>query len=234
MAQDEKQAEVQRILLIGGTGTVGSAVFRALQDFAKNNPNIKFEVLVGARKKSNKDKSIKVDVDIDITDASSIKAAFEKYSGKLDHVICCAGTAPFKSMSELTRKDFETGFGSKALGQIDLALHAFHHLRPNGSVTLTTGVLADIPIKGSGAPSAVNGAVHAFVKATEVDSPHGIRVNVVCAGLLTEAVPHYGPYFPGFHSIPGKDQAQAYIRSVFGGVRSKVIRINPAPAFSES
>ena len=120
-----------KILVIGATGTIGSAVVAAL----------------AARKHDVVAASRSGEVRVDIDDAASVRALFEHLRA-LDAVVCCAGNAAFKPLA--------------ALGDEDFALS----LRERGSVTLTSGVLAQQPMAGSVAVSLVNAGIEGFARAS--------------------------------------------------------------------
>ena len=73
-------------------------------------------------------------------------------------------------------------------GALAVIKHGRHKLAPNGSITLTSGMLAHRPSKGSPLPTAVAGAVEHLVRGFAVDlAPQ--RINGVCPGLtLTELI----------------------------------------------
>jgi hypothetical protein len=42
---------------------------------------------------------------------------------------------------------------------------------------------------------------------------------------MTESLPVFGPFFPGFESVPAARVAQAYVRSVEGPQTGRVYRV---------
>jgi hypothetical protein len=99
------------------------------------------------------------------------------------------------------------------------------HVAEGGSFTLTTGVLAEDPIRGGSSASMVNGALEAFVLAASIEMPRRQRINAVSPGLLTESVEAYGPSFPGFEPVPGARAALAFAKSVEGARTGQVFRV---------
>ena len=100
------------------------------------------------------------------------------------------------------------------LGQINLALAAREVLRDGGSITLTTGILTEQPIRQGSSASLVNGAVEAFVRAAAIELPRQLRINVVSPNVLVESMSSYGPFFRGFEPVTAARAAVAYSRSV--------------------
>ncbi len=71
----------------------------------------------------------------------------------------------------------------------------------------------------------VNGALEAFVGAAAIELPRGLRINIVSAGVLQEAMDAYGPYFRGFEPVPARRVALAYSKSVEGAQTGQIYRV---------
>ena len=196
------------ILIIGGKGTIGS---KLTAYFSK-----KHEVLTAGRSKA--------DLLVDISNSESIEALFKK-TGPVDAIICCAGEAKWAPFNELSEEDFYIGIRSKLMGQVNLVRIGKNHLNAKGSITLTTGILADDPVVMTTSAAMVNGAIHSFVKSVILEMENEIRVNAVSPGLVEKAVDKYGDYFPGHTPIPMDKMLRGYIRSVEGKVNGEIIRI---------
>ncbi|MBT8184608.1 MAG: short chain dehydrogenase [Eudoraea sp.] len=197
-----------KILIIGGKGTIGSSVSAY---FSKNN-----DVIIAGRSEG--------DAIVDLEKSASIKALFEQ-TGALDAIICTAGEAKWAPFEELTESDYYIGLKSKLMGQINVVRYGSKGLNPGGSITLTTGILADDPVPLTSSAAMVNGAIHSFVKAVNLEIENGIRINAVSSGLVEDAVEKYKDYFPGHHPIPMNKMLRGYIRSVEGKGRGEIIRI---------
>lgn len=197
-----------KILIIGGNGTIGKTVTR---HFSK-----KHDVVIGGRTSG--------EVTVDIADSRTIQAMFESI-GKLDAVACIAGEAKWAAFDTMTEADFYIGLKSKLMGQVNLVRIGQKYLTPGGSFTLTTGILADDPVAFTTSAAMVNGAIHSFVKAAALELENGIRINVVSAGLVEDAVDKYEAYFPGHNPIPMKKVVNGYVRSIEGRGTGEIIRI---------
>ncbi len=196
------------ILLIGAQGTLGRAVAEAL------GPR---HTLITAGRNSG-------DLRIDLTDRDSIAAALAR-AGKLDAVISAAGNVAFGGLLELTPEQWEIGLRDKLMGQVNLALLAAPLLADGGSITLTTGVLADDPIRYGASATLVNAGIEGFVRAAALELPRGVRINAVSPGVLQESMPGYAPYFRGFEAVPAARAALGFSRSVEGAQTGQVYRI---------
>ena len=197
-----------KILVIGGKGTIGRTVVDYLQS--------KHEVLIAGRNSG--------DVTVDIADETSIRNMFDKLED-IDAVLCIAGEAKWDYLSELSEEDFYIGIRSKLMGQVNLTRIAQQHLTRGGSITLTTGILADDPVVMTTSAAMVNGAIHSFVKAAALEMQNEIRVNVVSAGLVEDAAEKYADYFPGHNPVPMYKVVNGYVKSVLGKGNGEIIRV---------
>lgn len=197
-----------KILIIGGTGTIGKKV---CDHFSK-----KHEVIVGGRSSG--------DVRVDIADSKSIQEMFESV-GRVDAVVCIAGEAKWAPFDTLTEDDFYIGLESKLMGQVNLVRIGQNYVNPGGSFTLTTGILADQPVLLTTSAAMVNGGIHSFVKAAALELKNGMRINVVSSGLVEDAVGKYGAYFPGHNPIPMHKVISGYVKSVEGWETGQIIRV---------
>ena len=197
-----------KILIIGGYGTIGKKV----SDFFRNG----HDVVIAGRNQG--------DYQLDIADSRNIEAGLKEI-GKVDAIVNIAGEAKWAPFDELTEEDYYIGLKSKLMGQVNLVRIGQHHLRDNGSITLTTGILADDPVYMTASAAMVNGAIHSFVKAVSLELRHKLRLNVVSSGLVEDAYEHYKDYFPGHHVIPMDKMVNGYARSVLGKGNGEIIRI---------
>ena len=197
-----------KILIIGGNGTIGKKV---TEHFSQNH-----EVIVAGRTSG--------ELNVDISDSGSITNLLQK-TGSLDAIICIAGIAKWAPFNEMTEEDFEIGLKSKLMGQVNLVRIGQDYINAGGSITLTTGILADDPVVMTTSAAIVNGAIHSFVKAVVLEIESDVRVNAVAPGLVEDSAEKYKDYFPGYSPIPMKQVVRAYIRSVEGRVTGEVIRI---------
>ncbi len=196
-----------KILVIGGYGTIGKVVVNALKD--------EHELMIAGRSQG--------DVSVDIADSASIKSMFEQV-GKLDAIVCIAGEAKWAPFDDLSEEDYYIGIRSKLMGQVNLTRIGRDYLNDGGSITLSTGILADDPVLKTASAAMVNGGIHSFAQAAALESRHGQRLNVVSLGMVEDAYEKYKSYFPGHNPIPMQKAVNAYMRSIFGTDNGKVIR----------
>lgn len=196
-----------RILIIGGNGTIGRTVSN---HFSKDN-----EVIIAGRNSG--------EIKIDIADSKSIKKGLDQV-GKMDAIVCIAGEAKWADFKDLTEDDYYIGLKSKLMGQVNLVRIGQNYLNHNGSITLSTGILADDPVVKTTSAAMVNGGVHSFVRAVALEIENGIRVNAVSLGMVEDAYEKYKDYFPGHNPVPMKKVINAYVRSVKGKDNGEIIR----------
>lgn len=137
-----------RVIVVGGTGTIGSAVAAALSG--------RHEVVVVGRSRGAGQ--------VDLTSADSIRAMFQSV-GAFNAVVSAAGQAKFGNLDELTDADSQFSFPNKLMGQVNLVRIGRQFITDGGSFTLTSGVLSQEPMKGSASISMVNAGLEGFVRA---------------------------------------------------------------------
>lgn len=193
-----------RVLLIGATGTIGEAVAAALSG--------RHEIVRASRHQA--------DEQVDLADPVSIRALFERV-GRVDAVVSAAGQAAFKPLAALEDEDFVLSLGNKLMGQVNLVRYGMTSVADGGSITLTSGVLAQRPEPGTAAISLVNAGLEGFARATALEAPRGIRVNVVSPPWVTETLEALGR--PPQDGLPAEVVAKAYVRSVEGSESGQVL-----------
>ncbi|AUZ76453.1 MULTISPECIES: short chain dehydrogenase [Aeromonas] len=198
-----------KIVIVGASGTVGSAVSELL---AKDHQVIRVGHSQG-------------DATVDMRDPASIKALFAKL-GQFDALVVASGSVAFNALTEMTDEQWQVGLQSKLMGQINLTRAAIPHLNDKGSITLISGILSEEPINWGVSATTINGAIDHFVKAAACELPRGLRINVVSPTVLTESMDKYASFFPGFVPVPAARVAQAYQKSVLGVQTGQVFRVN--------
>jgi len=197
-----------RILIVGGSGTVGQA---AAKELAKRHE------IVRAGRSSG-------DLTVDVMNEDSVKAMYAKL-GKVDAIVTCVGHVHFGPVATMTPEQFRKGLNDKLMGQVNLVLLGMNNVNDNGSFTLTSGVLDRDPVRQGANAAAVNGAIGAFVKGAAIEMPRGIRINAVSPGLLEESVAKYDGFFPGHEPVSAARVGLAYAKSVDGALTGQVISV---------
>lgn len=186
-----------RIIVVGATGTIGSAIVAALSE---QHDVVSVGHMSGA-------------IRVDLASIESIIQLFRTVEA-FDALVCAAGRAAFGSLDDLKDADFQLGLSNKLMGQVNLVRIGRQYIHDNGSFTLTSGVLSREPMKGSASISMVNAGLEGFARAAALELPRGIRINVVSPPWVTETLiarkmdPSIG--------LPAATVAQAYLAGVEG------------------
>jgi NAD(P)-dependent dehydrogenase (short-subunit alcohol dehydrogenase family) len=200
-----------RVLVIGATGTIGSAVVKAL--------SVRHEVVAVGHKQGA--------WQIDLASQDSIARLYQSV-GTCDAVVSAAGIAKFASLDDLTYEDYFVGLTNKLMGQVNLVRLGRPFLTDGGSFTLTSGVLGRNPMKGSASISMVNAGLEGFVRAAALELPRGLRINVVSPPWVTETLIARG--MDRSIGIPADQVALAYLASVEGTVTGETIDPHEVPS----
>jgi NAD(P)-dependent dehydrogenase (short-subunit alcohol dehydrogenase family) len=193
-----------RIIVIGATGTIGREVVRALSG--------RHEVLEVSRKGGK--------YTADITSKESLERLF-KAVDPFDALVSATGSAAFKPLTALGDEDFQLSLSNKLMGQVNVVRLGLAHVRDGGSITLTSGVLAQEPMQGSAAVSLVNAALEGFTRAAALEAPRGIRINVVSPPWVEETLKAFN--MKGIAGMPAAEVARAYVRSIEGKDTGQVL-----------
>lgn len=193
-----------RILLIG-SGTIGGAIAVALKGH---------DVIRASRSND--------EVKVDIREPESIRAMYAKV-GRVDAVLCAAGSGAWKPLAELTDEDFEMSLHYKLMGQVNLIRYGLEHVNDGGVIAVTTGVLAHNPMPGSAAVSLLNGGLESFVRAAALEAPRGVRVNVISPPWVTETLEEMG--MTGVPGLPAAVVAKAYVDVLTSEDNGRVIEL---------
>ncbi|NOI65102.1 short chain dehydrogenase [Vibrio sp. 99-8-1] len=182
---------MKKVLILGATGLIGSAVSQLLEGSA--------EVVKASFNHPENP--------VDIANPESLKALFAKV-GKVDGIVCVAGMADFIPWEQADDAKWQFGIENKMMGQINTIRYGEEYVNDGGAIVLSTGVLAQYPFPGSGILTTVNAAVEAAIKAsvTEIER---VRINAVSPGWVAETMVAMGmDPEPG---LPAKEVAQYFV-----------------------
>jgi NAD(P)-dependent dehydrogenase (short-subunit alcohol dehydrogenase family) len=193
-----------KVIVIGATGTIGSAIVQAIGN--------RHEVVPVSFSKSM--------IKVDIADKPSITKMFEA-TGRVDAVIIAAGLAKFGPMISLTDADFALCLNNKLMGQVNLVRLGIDHVNDNGSFTLTSGILSRNPMKGSTAISLVNSALEGFSRAAALEMPRGIRINIVSPNWVIDTLKAFN--MDASNGTPVEVVARGYVQALEGSMTGEVI-----------
>jgi NAD(P)-dependent dehydrogenase (short-subunit alcohol dehydrogenase family) len=191
-----------KIVVIGGSGTIGRAVSAALAQ--------RHEVLVASRRGP---------VRVDLADPASVEALFDAVPDA-DAVVCCAASGALTPLGSGDDEEFLTGLDGKLLGQVRLVRAAVRGMPRGGSVTLTSGRF-DGPLQGSTFGHLVNAGLEVFVRAAAEELPAGLRVNTVSPGWVRETLAGMGED----GGVPADVLARVYVDAVEGAMTGSTLTV---------
>lgn len=198
-----------KIIVVGSTGTLGSAV---TADLEKDHEVVKVGFSEG-------------DVQVDIANVASIRAMFEQI-GPFDALVSATGAVHFGPLGDITQDEWQLGFNNKLMGQINLVMEGAKHINDGGSFTLTAGIISKDPIRYGAAATTVCSALEGFAASAALELPRGIRVNVVSPTILEESVHLFGAAFAGFEPVPAAVAAKAFRKSVEGAKNGETLYVH--------
>ncbi|MBP0630357.1 MULTISPECIES: short chain dehydrogenase [unclassified Cupriavidus] len=195
-----------RVLVIGATGLLGKEITALLSE--------EHDVIGASRSTSA--------LSVDISDKESILAMYKKL-GTVDAVVCVGGTAKFAPLDALTDDDFSFSLANKLMGQVNLVRYGIPYISQGGSVTLTSGTLAQHPMLGGAAMSTVNAGIEAFGRAAALEMQGKIRVNVVSPGWVWETLEAMGR--DPAKGVRAAVVAQVYQKCILEDISGQVVSV---------
>jgi NAD(P)-dependent dehydrogenase (short-subunit alcohol dehydrogenase family) len=194
-----------KIVVIGASGTIGSAVAKLLRQ--------RHQVIAVSRSSG--------DYLADITEKASIEATLGAI-GKIDAIVSAAGSAVFKPLANLTDSDFEQSLHDKLMGQVNVVRAGAQYILPGGSITITSGTLAQEPIPGSAVISLVNAGLEGFGRAAALELQSAkVRVNIISPPWIRETL--VALKMDPSSGMLANEVAKAYVQSVENSATGKII-----------
>ena len=172
----------QRIVVIGGSSGMGLATAHAATEAGA-------AVTIASSSKERVDAALAGLPDscdgavLDVRDEAAVSGLFARV-GELDHVVFTAGDrADRRTLGELPLDEAQRVFDVRFWGAVAVAKHAAPHIRPGGSITLTSGTVGVRPTPGAALASAGSAATEGLVRGLAVDLAP-VRVNAVRSGAV--------------------------------------------------
>ena len=185
-------------LVAGGTSGIGRAISRR---FAAEGAT----VVVASRTRHSNEGPMPTDqlireeggnseyVELDIADPAAVERAVAhaiETQGRLDAVVCSAGTFSGGDSREVPVEDWDRQFDVDVRGAFLLARESLKHFVPKryGKVVLVSSNFGLVGVSGFAAYCAAKAAVIGLVRALAVEyGPHGINVNALLPGATHTA-----------------------------------------------
>lgn len=189
----------QRVVVLGGTSGIGLATAKAAACLGA-------QVTVVSRRPASVDRAL---ADLpsgtggraaDLTDTDQARRLFDDL-GSIDHLVFTAGEPlVLMSLDTLDLIKARESFTLRYFGALWAVHAALPHLRPGGSITLTTGIAGRRPGPGWAVAASICGAIESLTRALAVELAP-IRVNAVSPGVVRS---------PLWASMPQASRDQMY------------------------
>jgi NAD(P)-dependent dehydrogenase (short-subunit alcohol dehydrogenase family) len=180
--------EGKRVIIIGGASGIGFAVaeLASAQGAA---------VVIGSSSKARVGAAVArlpgaTGQVVDLRSEESVAGFFGEL-GRFDHLAITAGDWTGSWLASARDIEFDKardGLAVRFWGVLAAVKYGCRTIAEEGSITLTSGMLAHRPMKGAPLATAVGGAVESLARGLAIDLAP-VRVNAVCPGIvLTEQV----------------------------------------------
>jgi NAD(P)-dependent dehydrogenase (short-subunit alcohol dehydrogenase family) len=172
----------KRITVLGGSSGIGLAVAEAAAHEGA-------QVIIASSNRARLDAALKrlpagaEGHAVDLGREAAIQALFDTLGG-FDHLVYTAGEN--LQLANLDRLDMDWArgfFGVRYWGAFAAVKHGAPHIRPGGSITLTSGLASTRPHAGWSVASSICGAMEGLTRALAVELAP-VRVNIVSPGVV--------------------------------------------------
>jgi NAD(P)-dependent dehydrogenase (short-subunit alcohol dehydrogenase family) len=120
---------------------------------------------------------------VDLSDERAVAAFFAKL-GPLDHLVFTAGDSlQLRDLASTDLQQARSAFELRYWAALAAVKYGSPHIRPQGSVVLTTGIAGQRPRKGWVIAASVCGTIEALARALAIELAP-IRVNAVSPGVV--------------------------------------------------
>ncbi len=173
----------RRVVVIGGASGIGFAVAALSREAGA-------EVVIASSNAANVAAAVgrlsgTTGETVDVRDEASVSGLFENL-GAFDHLAITAADwshTMFPATRDIDLSAARDSFEVRFWGALAAVKHATPAIAPDGSITLTSGMLAHRPRRGAPLASAIGGAVEHLTRGLAIDLAP-MRINAVCPGII--------------------------------------------------
>jgi len=196
-----------KIIVIGGTGTIGTAVASLL----KQN----HEVITVGRTSG--------DYNANLENRDSLNDLFNKIHN-VDGVISLAGDAELAPYHSQPEEQIDLAINSKLRGNVDLIRIASNKIKKGGFIILTSGMAANNYMPGASSVSMSLAGLEAYIKAIQIEPYNDIRIQAIRPVIITETMKAFNLDLP--FSVSAAETAEVYERIVNAEDISPVVSVS--------
>jgi len=175
---------VKRALITGASRGIGAATARELA--ARG-----WQVVINYCRSKEKAEALAREtggtaICADVSDEAQVKAMFAE-AGEVDALVCCAGTAHFGLLSDMSADEWRRIFAVNTDGVFYCCREAIPHMvrQKSGSIVIVSSMWGQTGGSCEAAYSASKGAVIALTKALAKElGPSNVRVNCIAPGVI--------------------------------------------------
>ena len=175
--------ERKRVVVIGGATGIGFAIAELACELGAT-------IVIGSSKKTNVSAAVErlqgaTGFTVDLRDEASVTGFFGQV-GAFDHLAITAGDwggPMFVSIQDLDLTQAQELFTVRFWGVLAAVKYRCRKIAQDGSITLTSGMLAHRPTKGASMATALAGAAEHLTRGLAMDLAP-VRVNAVSPGLI--------------------------------------------------
>lgn len=171
-----------RVLIVGGTSGIGLAVATAVAEHG-GTP------IVASRNPPSVDRALELlggdaeGIVVNLADSASVEAMATS-AGSVDHLAYTAGEPlSLRLLADITPEIARSFFDTRYVGALTAIRAVVPAIRPNGSITLTSGSAGDRPGAGWSLGASICGAINSLTRALAIELAP-LRVNAVSPGVL--------------------------------------------------
>lgn len=178
MSKTNFSLDGERVVVIGGASGIGFAVAELAQELGA-------KVVIASSRQTHVEEGITrlpgaIGGVVDLRDEAGVRVFFETL-GAFDHLAITAGDwgGRWSGLRDLDLTAAREALEVRFWGVLAAVKHGVAFIAPEGSITLTSGMLTHRPQRG--AVMVVGGAVESLARSLAVDLAP-VRVNAVCPG----------------------------------------------------
>lgn len=195
-----------KIIVIGGTGTIGAALVNLLRE--------NHEVIAVGKNRG--------DFQVDVTDKQQL-GRFFKEVGEIDGIISTLGEGKIVPFDDASEEEYFATLNSKLMNNIRIYHEGKRYIKNEGFIIFTSGLASTEPVYGGSPISVACAAIEAFVRSSAIENTNSIRLNVVSPAMVKETMVLFG--MDGKNAISAQDTAKVFLQLINEGADGVIAKV---------